>query len=113
LPRYIPNKDEIKYLATWNSFEHDPSKYYTRLHIPVYAVFGEKDWFIPVDQSIKILNSLYAGKQHLLTLKQYPNADHFIKEIPPGNEFEFPKFADRYISDLTHWIIEKAKHPLH
>ncbi|MBL0881939.1 MAG: alpha/beta hydrolase [Chitinophagaceae bacterium] len=109
LPRQIPNDDEIKYLSTWNSFEHNPSNYWRKLSIPCYVVYGDNDLFIPVMQSVNILNTLFKYKPKLLTLKVYPKADHFIKKSIDRNNFDFPKYADNYISELTEWILGKAK----
>lgn len=109
LPRQIPNDDEIKHLTTWNSFEHDPSNYWSKLAIPCYVVYGENDLFIPVKQSVDILKILYKSRPNLLTMKVYSQADHFIKKTIERNHFDFPKYADHYISDLTEWIIGKAK----
>ena len=108
-PRYLPNDDEIKYLSTWNSFEHDPSIYWKKLSIPSYVVFGDRDVFIPVQESVQILNDLFKNKPDFLTLKVYPNADHFIKHPPDRNNFDFPRYANGYIKDLTDWIIKQAK----
>ena len=109
LPMQVPNDDEIKYLSTWNSFEHDPSKYWSKLTIPAYLVYGENDIFIPVMQSVDILKTLYKDKPNLLTLKVYPQADHFIKKSIDRNNFDFPKYADNYIIDLTEWIVQQSK----
>ncbi|HZI54686.1 MAG TPA: alpha/beta fold hydrolase [Chitinophagaceae bacterium] len=109
LPRYLPNDDEIRYLSTWNSFEHDPAEFYGKINIPVYAVFGADDWVIPVERSIQILNETYSRKQHLLTLKVYTGSDHFIKNMPPRDDFDFPKFAPNYINHLAEWIVEQSQ----
>jgi dienelactone hydrolase len=109
LPRYLPNDDEIKYLSTWNSFEHDPTKYWSKLSIPCYVVYGEKDVLIPVEKSVTILKDIFSGKQSLLTLKVYAGADHFIKSMPDRNNFDFPKFSSGYIEDLTNWVIQCTK----
>jgi uncharacterized protein len=109
LPRQLPNDDEIKHLSTWNSFDHDPAKYLTKIQVPAYFVFGQNDLQIPVDASIEILNNIYNSKPHFLTIKKYPNADHFIKTVPDRANFDFPKFAKGYINDLTKWIVEQAR----
>ncbi|NUM42312.1 MAG: dienelactone hydrolase family protein [Leptospiraceae bacterium] len=109
LPRQIPNDDEIKYLSTWNSFEHDPSNYWSKLTIPSYVVYGDNDIFIPVKQSVDLLKKLYEDKPNLLTIKVYSQADHFIKKPVDINNFDFPKYANNYINDLTEWIVGKAK----
>jgi|GEM_PF-2469136 len=109
LPRHLPNDDEIKYLSTWNSFEHDPAKYWSRLTIPCYVVYGELDQLIPVERSVVILNNIFSAKQSLLTLKVYKGADHFIKSIPDRSNFDFPKFAGGYIEDMANWILQNGK----
>ncbi len=109
LPRNLPNDDEIKYLSTWNSFNHDPAKYLNAISIPVYVAFGDKDDLIPVQRSIQILNTIYANKPNLLTLKTYAGYNHFIKSTPNREHFDFPRFAPGYINDLTAWMLEKAK----
>jgi esterase/lipase len=108
LPRQLPTDDEIKNLSTWNSFDHDPAKYLTNLQVPSYFVFGQNDILIPVDESIEILNKIYGSKQQFLTIKKYSNADHFIKTMPDRNNFDFPKYVNGYIDDLTKWIIERT-----
>jgi dienelactone hydrolase len=109
LPRQLPNDDEIKHLSTWNSFEHDPAKYWNKLTIPSYVVFGDRDTYIPVSESVRILDSLFKNKPGMVTVKVYTNANHFIKGIPDRNNFDFPKYADGYISDLTEWILKQAR----
>ena len=59
-------------------------------------------------ESVKILNNIYATRPNLVTVKVYANSDHFIKKIPQGNNFDFPKYADNYVNDLTEWILEQA-----
>ncbi len=109
LPRNVPNEDEIKHISTWNSFEHDPAEYWSKLKMPCYVVYGDLDRLIPVEKSVIILKDIFSGKQSLLTLKVYAGANHFIKTTPDRNNFDFPKFSSGYIEDLTNWIVEKAK----
>ena len=72
-------------------------------------MYGEKDKYIPVQRSIEILNKIFANKKHLLTLILYPNADHTITTIPQQDNFDFPKYADGYISELTQWLSKQVK----
>jgi dienelactone hydrolase len=109
LPRQLPNDDEIRYLTTWNSFEHDPAPYWRNLSVPAYVVFGGKDLYIPVERSSEILEKLYKDRSPLLTLKVYPDANHFIKKIIDRNNFDFPRFADHYVQDLVSWIQRQAR----
>ena len=108
-PSEVPNDDELKYLITWNNYKFDPADYWRKINVPCLVVYGEKDKYIPVERSIEILNKIFANKKHLLTLILYPNADHTITTIPQQDNFDFPKYADGYISELTQWLCKQVK----
>lgn len=108
-PQEVPNDDELKYLLTWNNYKFDPAYYWQKINVPCLVVYGEKDKYIPVQRSIEILNNVFSNKKKLLTLKVYANADHTITTVPQQNNFDFPKYADVYISDLTNWVSKQVK----
>ncbi|MEO5782361.1 MAG: alpha/beta fold hydrolase [Ginsengibacter sp.] len=108
-PSEVPSDDELKYLMTWNNYTFDPAYYWQKINVPCLVVYGEKDRYIPVERSIDILNKIFSNKKQLLTLKLYPNADHTITTIPQPGSFDFPKYADGYISELTQWLSKQVK----
>ena len=108
-PSKVPNDDELKHLMSWNNFEFDPADYWKKINVPCLVGYGEKDKYIPVEESVKILRKIFDGKKELLTLNVYSNSDHTIRTVPSKGEFEFPKYADGYINDVLNWIQERIK----
>jgi len=111
VPRQLPNDDELKYLMTWNSFEHNPADFWANVKVPTLLVFGERDDLIQVERSAEIINRVYAGKSNLLTVKIYPNANHFIKTMPNPQSFEWSRFANGYLEDLSGWLKRQREAP--
>ena len=108
VPRQLPNDDELKYLMTYNGFEIDPAQSWAKIRVPTLFIFGGRDDLIPVERSVEIINRVFADKSTLLTVKVYPHANHFIKTSSNPQSFEWSKFADGYVEDLTAWL-EKQK----
>jgi dienelactone hydrolase len=75
----------------------DPAEYLVRIHVPVLAIFGENDTYIPVEKSIAIYQQYLgeAGNQ-AFTYKVFANADHGIRI---GG-----RFADGYFDLMVNWL---------
>lgn len=75
----------------------DPAEYLARIHVPVLAIFGEKDTSVPVEKSIPIYQEYLgqAGNQDF-TYKVFANADHGLHV---GEEF-----ADGYFELMQEWL---------
>lgn len=109
MPQTIPGKDDLKYNFAFNTLSLDPAIYWNQVNIPVYAVYGDGDIQVPVQRCIEELNRVFKPKQNLLTIKIYPNADHLIKTIPNRDHFDFPAYAQGYVTDMVQWLIEITK----
>ena len=74
----------------------DPAEYLVRIHVPVLAIFGENDTYIPVEKSIAIYQQYLgeAGNQ-AFTYKVFANADHAIHVIG---------YADGYFDLMVNWL---------
>jgi pimeloyl-ACP methyl ester carboxylesterase len=75
----------------------DPREYLVRIHVPVLAIFGEKDTSVPVERSIPVYQQYLgeAGNQ-AFTYKVFANADHGLQV---GG-----KFADGYFELMLDWL---------
>jgi dienelactone hydrolase len=75
----------------------DPADYLVRIHVPILAIFGEKDTSVPVERSIPIYQQYLgeAGNQ-AFTYKVFENADHGIHVGA--------KFADGYFELMQDWL---------
>jgi len=100
----LPTKDDLKYNFAYNTLGLDPAIYWAKVNIPTYAVYGVGDVQVPVKRSIEVLNHVFKNKQNLLNIKTYPNSDHLIKPIPDRDNFDFPKYAPGYLTDMVKWL---------
>ncbi|MDQ3142136.1 MAG: prolyl oligopeptidase family serine peptidase [Bacteroidota bacterium] len=107
IPQKLPTKDDLKYNFGYNTLGLDPSTYWVKTNVPTYAVYGEGDIQVPVNKSIEAIKLAFLNKENLLTIKTYQNADHLIKSIPNRNNFDFPKYAQGYLSDMILWILKQ------
>ena len=74
----------------------DPAEYLVRIHVPVLAIFGEKDTSVPVEKSIAAYKK-YLGEadNQAFTYKVFANADHGIRIIG---------YADGYFDLIVNWL---------
>jgi len=76
----------------------DPASYLSRIHVPVLAIFGEKDASVPVKISIEIYKtSLKNAGNKDLAIKVFPEANHIIHV---GNQ---PAYG--FYSTMVEWLI--------
>ncbi|MCP4647922.1 MAG: amidohydrolase family protein, partial [bacterium] len=76
----------------------DPTSYLSRIHVPVLAIFGEKDASVPVKKSIGIYEqSLRTAGNMDLTVKVFPEANHTI--------LVDNKPASGFYSTMVEWLI--------
>lgn len=76
----------------------DPANYLSKIHVPVLAIFGEKDASVPVSKSIEVYEkSLQDAGNQDLTVKIFPDANHIIHV----ND----KPASGYYSSMVKWLL--------
>jgi len=76
----------------------DPANYLSRIHVPVLAIFGEKDASVPVKKSITIYeHSLQSAGNKDLTVEVFPEANHIIHVDS--------KPAPGFYSTMVEWLI--------
>ncbi len=76
----------------------DPANYLSKIHVPVLAIFGEKDASVPVNKSIEVYEHSFqtAGNKDL-TVVTFPDANHIIHVDD--------KPASGYYSTMVDWLI--------
>lgn len=78
--------------------DHDPVPALERLRCPVLAVFGERDTYIPVDDSVKLMSDAFErGGNRDVTVAVLPGADHALRV--DGGELH-----PDYVPTLTTWL---------
>ena len=76
----------------------DPSRFLTKVHCPVLAIFGESDTSIPVEKSVALYKQ-YLGEagNKAFSFKVFANASHTIRV---GDAF-----ADGYFDLMRNWLV--------
>jgi len=78
----------------------EPTRYLTRIHQPVLAMWGEKDRSSPPRESSEILQRALAGPT---TIRFFPGAQHDLLRSPDGYA-KLPSFADGYPNLVATWV---------
>lgn len=55
---------------------YDPVPALEALRVPALFLFGDKDWLIPVEESVKVIQRVKAGGNHDFTIQVFQNVDH-------------------------------------
>lgn len=67
-----------------------------QVRVPILIVHGEEDYYVPVDQSKRLRDSLLGEKR----LELFPEADH---------GFSRPEDFEKMIGMITDWMVEKLR----
>ncbi len=112
LPKYFPILDEELWSfltrrdpLTGRPFvDYDPVPVLERVaRCPVLAIFGERDWVVPVRASVAAYEAALtrAGNRDF-TITVFPDANHRIYSDHRG------EFAPAFLETLTHWILQRT-----
>jgi pimeloyl-ACP methyl ester carboxylesterase len=81
--------------------------------VPVLAIWGEKDMFVPVEPSVRhITAALRRAKNEDVTVHIFPGADHglMVSGGPqPDGSFRFGRLAPGYLDTLIAWTRRKTR----
>ena len=76
--------------------DYEPREALRRIEVPVLALFGARDRFVPVDESVAAYREAVAAE--LLTVAVFRDADHRMLAGDP------PEFADGYVEAITAFL---------
>jgi uncharacterized protein len=108
---HVPPKDHWMWAFHKKIYNYNSADYWRQVSVPVLAIYGERDLYVPVAESIlNIDRALAKAGNRDYTILLLPRASHaFIIEPEPGQPFEwwhvFPGFSDL----LPAWINQRMK----
>lgn len=83
-----------------------------RVHVPLLAVYGERDMFVPVDRSINaIRHAASAGGNPAVDIYVFPGASHSLTNALTGGQgdvYLVNRYAPGFLPLLWQWIIARA-----
>lgn len=108
---HVPPKDHWMWGFHRRIYDYNAAQYWAQVSVPVLVIYGERDLYVPVAQSIRNIDrALDTAKNRDYTILVLPRASHsFIIERDPDQPFEWWHVAPGFPNLLTAWINQRMK----
>ena len=108
---HMPPKDHWMWAFHKRIYDYNAADYWVQVGVPVLVIYGERDLFVPVAQSIlnidRALNKMGNKDYTILVL---PRASHAFNIGPEaGQPFEWSRLSPGFPDLLAAWINQRAK----
>jgi pimeloyl-ACP methyl ester carboxylesterase len=82
--------------------DYDPITALERVQCPLLAVFGERDWVVPVPKSVAVYEAALArAANHDATVRVFAGADHRL--------YVGDTFAQGFLDAVAAWILQRTR----
>jgi pimeloyl-ACP methyl ester carboxylesterase len=107
----VPPKDDWTWAFNKRTYEYNAAEYWAKVTVPVLVMYGEKDLYTPVAQSISNIDrALSKAGNKDYTIIIFPRASHsFDIEPEAGLPFEWSRMAPGFPDLLIAWLNERVK----
>ncbi len=107
----VPPKDSWWWAFSKRIYDYNAADYWAQVSVPVLVIYGERDLYVPVAQTIlNIDRALAKTKNGDYTILLLPRASHaFNIEPEAGQPFEWWHMAPGFPNLLTAWINQRMK----
>jgi pimeloyl-ACP methyl ester carboxylesterase len=107
----VPPKDNWIWAFHKRIYDYNAADYWAQVSVPVLVIYGERDLYVPIAQSIwNIDRALAKAKNRDYTILVLPRASHaFNIEPETGQPFEWWHMAPGFPNLLTAWINQRMK----
>ncbi|MGZ8829583.1 MAG: alpha/beta hydrolase family protein [Thermoanaerobaculia bacterium] len=111
LPRTTPSEEEIRNDVRWRELDLDAGAYWRRVHVPVFAAWGDHDPHPVAESESTMRTALALAGNGEVTLRVFPNATHeLLVATRPGEPWQWPRLAPHFIDEMLRWTSARA-HP--
>ena len=107
----VPPKDDWTWAFFKRIYDYNAADYWAKVTVAVFVMYGEKDLFTPVSQSISNIDQALkkAGNKDY-TIIVFPRASHTLDIEPDaGQPFEWRRMAPGFPDLLMAWLQERIK----
>src|SRR5712691_3940689 len=107
----VPLKNSWWWAFSRRIYDYNAADYWTQVSVPVLVIYGERDLYVPIAQSIlNIDRALGKAKNGDYTILVLPRASHaFNVEPQAGQPFAWWRMAPGFPDLLTAWINQRMK----
>ena len=94
--------------------KYNPGKTLEKVRCPVLALNGEKDLQVtPKENLSAIARALKNGGNSNITIKEFPDLNHFFQECETGSPLEYAKieqtFSPKVLTEISGWILTQVR----
>lgn len=94
--------------------KYNPGKTPEKVRCPVLALNGEKDLQVtPKENLSAIARALKNGGNSNITIKEFPDLNHFFQECETGSPLEYAKieqtFSPKVLTEISAWILTQVR----
>ncbi len=94
--------------------KYNPGKTLEKVRCPVLALNGEKDLQVtPKENLSAIACALKNGGNSNITIKEFPDLNHFFQECETGSPLEYAKieqtFSPKVLTEISAWILTQVR----
>jgi len=107
----VPARDDWQWAFFKSIYNYNAADYWTMVSVPTLVIYGERDLYVPVAQSVAAINrALNRAGNNDYTILVLPRASHaFNLEPEIGKPFEWQRLAPGFPDLLTAWITLRVK----
>jgi pimeloyl-ACP methyl ester carboxylesterase len=108
---HVPPKDNWSWAFHKRVYDYNAADYWAKVDIPVLLIYGERDIYVPVAQSISNIDrALNKAGNKDYTIIMLPRASHaFNVEPEAGQPFEWWHLSSGFPDLLTAWINQRMR----
>lgn len=110
LPHPVPVDEKIP-AGVMEMLFMEPLPIWEKVKIPVLAVWGDKDFVVPVERGKQLIaQALQKNGNRDYTIEVFPNVNHSILvERGPADGWDFPRRAPNYFEKMVEWTLKRVK----
>jgi len=95
------------YKARASKYSYDPQPYLNKINIPMLYLYGGVDQNVPTEECVAFLNTLKQTYKNEITIKIFPDADHYMYQ---NNSFPVEGFyQEGYLEIQGDWAVKQVK----
>lgn len=108
--RFVAKNQTKQIASAWYRYyvTHYPKQDFEKVQCPTLAMFGLKDTQVPAQLCKRPMQSYFSNRGKLLTIIEFPTANHLFQDAETGSVSEYPKlkkeFTSSFFKHLGEWL---------
>jgi pimeloyl-ACP methyl ester carboxylesterase len=107
---FLPEVSDIEREPDGEQFELDLDVAATLadVRVPALAIYGERDRWVPIEDSIEVWRTAYGGDPADLAIARVPDVGHMMTLSDPDDLDEAGPFSSVYARTMADWLLSRT-----